>query len=149
MLFKQLIWRDFQGFTGLDRPAGLVNKGGFKSGFMMMITIYHNPRCSKSRQTLELIRAKGIEPEIVLYLQDTLSADAIKNLLGKLGFESARDLMRRGEQDYKDQNLKTQSDEQALIKAMADHPKLIERPIVVKGNRAVLGRPPENVNSLI
>lgn len=114
-----------------------------------MVTIYHNPRCSKSRQTLELLQSNDIEPEIVLYLETPPSANTLKELLGKLGI-SARELLRKGEDAYKENNLKDPSlSEQALIDAMTRFPKLIERPIVVKGDKAVLGRPPENVLELI
>ena len=116
---------------------------------MSDVTIYHNPRCSKSRQTLQLLEENGVSPDIVLYLEQTPSADDIAALLAKLGI-AARDLLRKGEEAYKENNLKdtSLSDEQ-LIAAMVSAPKLIERPIVVKGDRAVLGRPPENVLDLI
>lgn len=111
--------------------------------------IYHNPRCSKSRQTLALLEEHGVTPEIVLYLESPPSLTDIKSLLSKLSL-SARELLRKGEQAYKDLNLVDQSlSDSALIKAMQAHPKLIERPIVVKGARAVLGRPPENVLALL
>lgn len=113
------------------------------------ITIYHNPRCSKSRQTLQLIEAAGITPTINLYLDTPPSASALTGLLAKLGIQ-ARDLLRKGEEAYKALNLKdTSLNDAALIKAMVENPKLIERPIVVKGDKAVLGRPPENVNALL
>ncbi len=115
----------------------------------MSLTIYHNPRCSKSRQTLELIRQAGHEPDIRLYLENKLSAKEIDSLLSKLAFSSARELMRRGEAIYKELGLKTVSDEAILKQAMVDNPKLIERPIVVNGLKACLGRPPENVISLL
>ena len=111
----------------------------------MSLKIYHNPRCSKSRQTLKLIEDAGETVETVLYLDKPLSEAEIGALLAKLGFKEARQMMRRGEAIYKELNLKDESDEKALIRAMAKHPKLIERPIVVKGNRAIMGRPPENV----
>jgi arsenate reductase len=116
---------------------------------MSKITIYHNPRCSKSRQTLQLLEENGVSPEIVLYLETPPSADEINGLLKKLGL-SARELLRKGEDAYKENNLKDTSltDEQ-LVAAMAEFPKLIERPIVVKGSKAVLGRPPENVLELV
>lgn len=114
-----------------------------------MVTIYHNPRCSKSRQTLALIEEKGIEPEIVLYLETPPSSDTLNDLLGKLGI-SARQLLRKGEDAYKENNLKDDSlSDGQLVAAMVEFPKLIERPIVVKGDKAVLGRPPENVLELI
>ncbi|MFV8781929.1 arsenate reductase (glutaredoxin) [Microbulbifer sp. SA54] len=114
-----------------------------------MWTIYHNPRCSKSRQTLQLLQDNQVEPEVVLYLETPPDPATLKTLLAKLGI-SARDLLRKGEDDYKSLNLKNPAltDEQ-LIDAMVAHPKLIERPIVVKGDQAVLGRPPENVLELI
>ncbi len=112
-------------------------------------TIYHNPRCSKSRQTLALLEENGVAPEIVLYLETPLSAQQLKSLLSKLGIE-ARALLRKGEDAYKAEGLAdTSLADEALVAAMAAHPKLIERPIVVKGDRAVLGRPPENVLDLL
>lgn len=115
----------------------------------MSLTIYHNPRCSKSRQTLGLIEAAGQAPKIVLYLETAPSVDEIKSLLGKLGFDDPRELMRRGEGIYKELDLKSETNPEVLIQAMAKHPKLIERPIVVKGNQAVLGRPPESALALL
>ena len=114
----------------------------------MPLVLYHNPRCSKSRNTLALLESNGIEPEIVLYLETPLDARQIKGLLGKLGM-SAAGLVRRGEDDYKASGLGRDSGEAEIIAAMAACPKLIERPIVVRGDRAVLGRPPENVLELI
>jgi arsenate reductase len=114
-----------------------------------MATIYHNPRCSKSRQTLELIKTQDIEPEIVLYLETPLDAQTIAGLLKKLGI-SARQLLRRGEQAYKEQNLSdTSLTEKQLIEAMVEFPKLIERPIVVSGDQAMIGRPPEQVMEIL
>mgnify|MGYP003683116041 CR=1 FL=1 len=114
-----------------------------------MVTIYHNPRCSKSRQTLALIEEKGVEADIVLYLETPPSAKELSDLLGKLGI-SARQLLRKGEEAYKDNNLKDAALSDAdLIEAMVKFPKLIERPIVISGDKAVLGRPPENVLELI
>ncbi|MEH6585597.1 MAG: arsenate reductase (glutaredoxin) [Halioglobus sp.] len=115
---------------------------------MSDFTIYHNPRCSKSRTTLALLAEQGIEPNVVLYLDTSPDADEIRSLLKKLGINAAQ-LVRRGEDDYKSQGLAKNSSEDELVAAMASHPKLIERPIVVHGNRAVLGRPPENVLDLI
>lgn len=115
----------------------------------MALTIYHNPRCSKSRQTLALIEEAGQSPNIVTYLDTPLTESDISGLLSRLGFESARDMMRTGEVIYKEMGLKTVTDEYALIRAMASFPKLIERPIVDDGTRAIMGRPPENVKSLL
>ena len=114
-----------------------------------MVTIYHNPRCSKSRQTLEILRSKGVEPEIMLYLETPLDKPTLVGLLKKLALSAAQ-LVRRSEQDFKDNNLGASDvTEQQLIDAMLKYPKLIERPIVVVGDRAVLGRPPENVLELL
>jgi len=116
---------------------------------MSEFTIYHNPRCSKSRQTLALLEERGLTPEVVLYLETPPSRQVMLSLLKKLGM-SARQLLRKGEDDYKDNNLgNPELSEAALIDAMLKHPKLIERPIVVKGERAIVGRPPENVLELI
>lgn len=114
-----------------------------------MLTIYHNPRCSKSRQTLSLLQDQGLEPEIVLYLETPPNSEILTLLLKQLGLD-ARQLLRRGEQEYKDQHLADASlSEQQLIDAMAKYPKLIERPIVVNGQRAAIGRPPEAVLEII
>ncbi|UTA46697.1 arsenate reductase (glutaredoxin) [Simiduia sp. 21SJ11W-1] len=113
-----------------------------------MTTIYHNPRCSKSRQTLALLEENGIAAEVVLYLDTPPSAKALKAILKKLGI-SARELLRKGEEAYKTEGLAdTGLSEQALIDAMVAHPKLIERPIVIHGERAAIGRPPESVLEL-
>lgn len=114
-----------------------------------MTTIYHNPRCSKSRQTLQLLEEKGITPEIVLYLETPPDAKTLQALLKKLGI-TARQLLRKGEDEYRQNNLSDSSlSDQQLIDAMVKFPKLIERPIVVKGNKAALGRPPENVLDIL
>ncbi|MCE2026845.1 arsenate reductase (glutaredoxin) [Sessilibacter corallicola] len=111
--------------------------------------IYHNPRCSKSRETLKLIQAAGVEPEIVLYLQEPPNKAELESVLSKLGI-SARQLLRKGEDAYKDNNLADENlTESQLVEFMIKYPKLIERPIVVKGEQAVLGRPPENVTALL
>ncbi len=116
---------------------------------MNQITIYHNPRCSKSRQTLALLEEKGIQPTVITYLENPPSANELKTLLKQLNL-APRDLMRKKEQAYKAEGLNDNSlsDEQ-LIGAMIKHPILIERPIVTDGKQAVLGRPPENVLELI
>jgi arsenate reductase len=114
-----------------------------------MVTLYHNPRCSKSREALSLLREQGQEPEVVLYLETPPNAKTLKALLGKLGI-NARDLLRKGEDAYKELNLADEKlSEAALIKAMVENPKLIERPIAVNGDKAVIGRPPENVKNLL
>ncbi|RON70179.1 arsenate reductase (glutaredoxin) [Pseudomonas fluorescens] len=116
---------------------------------MTDLTLYHNPRCSKSRGALELLEARGLTPTVVRYLETPLSAAQIKALLGKLGI-SARQLLRSGEEEYKTLNLADASlSEQHLIDAIAAHPKLMERPILEVGDKAVIGRPPENVLELL
>jgi len=115
----------------------------------MSVTIYHNPRCSKSRQTLELIRNKGIEPEIIEYLDTPPSANKMAQLLSLLGMEPVQ-IMRKGEAIYKELGLKdTDLSHTELIKTLIENPKLIERPIVVNGDKAALGRPPENVLAIL
>ncbi|SDS53674.1 arsenate reductase [Pseudomonas sp. Z003-0.4C(8344-21)] len=116
---------------------------------MTDLTLYHNPRCSKSRGALELLEARGLTPTVVRYLETPLNAAQIKALLGKLGI-SARQLLRSGEDEYKmlqlaDENLS----EAQLIDAIAAHPKLMERPILEVGDKAVIGRPPENILELL
>lgn len=110
--------------------------------------IYHNPRCAKSRQTLALIKETGAEVEIIEYLKTVPSAKELKELLQKLGM-TAEQLLRKGEAVYREEYKGKSLTEDQWINAMILHPKLIERPIVVKGVKAVLGRPPENVNSLL
>ncbi|WP_159566961.1 arsenate reductase (glutaredoxin) [Budvicia diplopodorum] len=112
------------------------------------VTIYHNPRCSKSRETLALVEAQGIKPNIVLYLETPPDEAAIKNLLKQLGFDSARQLIRTKEDLYQELTLADAS-EARLLAAMVEHPKLIERPIVIAGNNARLGRPPERVLEIL
>ncbi|MEO5337042.1 MAG: arsenate reductase (glutaredoxin) [Magnetospirillum sp. WYHS-4] len=113
----------------------------------MTVTIYHNPRCSKSRQTLDLLRGRGIEPQVVEYLDRPPTAAELKELLDKLGL-TPRQLLRAKEAKEEGLNDPALSDE-ALIAAMAAHPRTIERPIVVKGKRAALGRPPEKVLEIL
>ena len=115
----------------------------------MSVTIYHNPRCSKSRETLALLQSKSIEPTVVEYLKTPLASDQITTLIEQLGFSSARDLMRTKETEYKTLNLKDETNETTLINAMVEHPKLIERPIVEHNGKAAIGRPPENVLSVL
>lgn len=110
--------------------------------------IYHNPRCSKSRQTLALLQENGVQPEVVLYLETAPDASELRKLLTKLDIKAA-ELVRRGEAEYRQAGLGKDSSEAELVAAMAAYPKLIERPIVVHGKRAVLGRPPENVLELL
>jgi arsenate reductase len=113
------------------------------------VTIYHNPRCSKSRATLQLLEARGIKPKIVEYLKTPPSAAEIKAILKKLGLKP-HDLMRKNEPRYAELRLKDLDlDEDALIALMVENPILIERPIVVAGGKAAIGRPPEKVLEIL
>lgn len=112
------------------------------------VTIYHNPRCGKSRDTLAILQKKGAEPEIIEYLKAPPTKDELRGILKKLGMKPEQ-IVRSGEDVYKQKFAgKTLSDEQWLD-ALAKNPILIERPIVVKGSKAVIGRPPENVLALL
>lgn len=116
---------------------------------MNNVVIYHNPRCSKSRQALALLQERGIEPEQVLYLETPPAPAELRRLLKRLKL-SARDLLRKGEAEFRELNLADNAlSENQLIEAMSNHPRLIERPIVVTGDRAVIGRPPEKVLELL
>ncbi|WP_299399569.1 arsenate reductase (glutaredoxin) [Pelagibius sp.] len=115
----------------------------------MTVTLYHNPRCSKSRQTLALLQEHGVEPRIVEYLKTPPDAGTLDAILKQLEMEP-RDLMRRKEAPYKELNLQDEGlSRSALIAAMVEHPILIERPIVTKGSKAALGRPPESVLEIL
>lgn len=116
----------------------------------MSVTIYHNPRCSKSRQALEILRSEGVDPKIVEYLKTPLGYQDIETLMGMLGLYDPRLMMRKGEADYKVQNLKDDSvSKEVLIQAMVDFPKLIERAIVVTEKGARICRPPELVREIL
>ncbi|MEX5582673.1 arsenate reductase (glutaredoxin) [Pseudomonas lurida] len=116
---------------------------------MTDLTLYHNPRCSKSRGALELLQARGLAPTVVRYLETPLDAAQLKALLGKLGI-SARQLLRSGEDEYKALNLADASlSEAQLIAAIAAHPKLMERPILETADKAIIARPPENIVEIL
>ena len=116
---------------------------------MTLYTIYHNPRCSKSRQTLELLTRRGIEPDVVEYLKAPLSVLALQTLVQKLGVPVI-DIMRTKEPEFKELELSNlEVTDNHLLQAIAKNPILLERPIVVRGDKAVIGRPPENVLELI
>ncbi len=115
---------------------------------MSKITIYHNPRCSKSREALGLLEAQNADVEVVKYLETPPSKEKLKDLLKMLGI-SARKLMRTKEAIYKELALKDVEDEEKLIEAMAAHPKLIERPVVIKDGKAAIGRPIEKIVELL
>jgi arsenate reductase len=115
----------------------------------MNVVIYHNPRCSKSRQTLQLLQERGIEPVIIEYLQSPPSAEELDSILQKLGM-TPRELMRTNEAEYQACGLADETlDRQTLINAMIKQPILIERPIVLANGKAALGRPPEAVLSIL
>jgi len=115
----------------------------------MSVAIYHNPRCSKSRQALTLLQEKGIEPEIVKYLDTPPDPATLSRILDQLGMEP-RDLMRKKEKEYKENGLDNPAlSRDQLIDAMVAHPRLIERPIVIKDGKAALGRPPEKVLDIL
>ncbi len=116
---------------------------------MSDIQIYHNPRCSKSRQTLALLQEQGVQPQIIEYIKTPPTTEALTEVLAQLGF-GARELLRKGEAVYKELNLAdTSLTDQQLIEAMIAHPKLIERPIVIHNGKAKIGRPPEAVLELL
>jgi len=115
----------------------------------MSVTIYHNPKCSKSRQTLELLSAKGITPNIIEYIKNPPTVEKLKEILSQLGI-TPRDLMREKEDIYKELELGILSlSDKDLIDLMIEHPTLIERPIVIAHGKAVLGRPPEQVLDIL
>lgn len=114
------------------------------------VKIYHNPRCSKSRDTLSLLKSNGVEPEVVLYLDTPPDAQTVRQLLHMLGMGSARELMRKKEDLYKSLNLDdSRLTETELVQEMVENPKLIERPIVVANGQARIGRPPEDVLEIL
>ena len=110
--------------------------------------IYHNPRCSKSRQTLKLIQERGLEPEVIRYLDTPPTKEELRSLLKKLGLK-AEELVRKGEALYKERYKGKELSEEDWLDVLSQNPRLIERPIVVKGSKAVLGRPPEKVLELL
>jgi arsenate reductase len=117
---------------------------------MFDLKILHNPRCSKSRQTLQLLNEKGFAPQVIEYLKTPLSADELTLIVRQLDFSSARQLMRKSEKAYKDNNLAdTTLTEQALTFAILETPTLMERPIVLFNNKAAIGRPPESVLDIL
>jgi len=115
---------------------------------MSKITLWHNPRCSKSRNALALLEEQGVEAEVVKYLDTPPSKEELTSLLKMLGM-NARELMRTKESIYKELSLKDVNDEDALIETMVQNPKLIERPIVIKDGKAAIGRPIENIIELL
>ena len=115
----------------------------------MSVKIYHNPRCNKSRQTLQLLKDRGVEPVIIEYLKAPPSVEELTDILIKLGIQP-RDLIRKQEAEYKSNGLDNKElDNDSILRVMVENPILIERPIVVANNKAVIGRPPENVLDLL
>ena len=110
--------------------------------------ILHNPRCRKSRETLQIIEDKGVKVEIVKYLEQPPSSEELKAIVAKLGC-SVTDIIRKGESIYKDEFKGKEIDEEEWFTILSENPKLIERPIVIKQNKAIVGRPPENVLELL
>ena len=112
--------------------------------------LYHNPRCSKCRAALALLRERSIEPQIIPYLEQPLSLAELSALLQQLGFTDARALMRKGESEYQGLGLDDPTlPQDALLTALAEHPVLIERPVFVHQGRAIIGRPPERVLEIL
>ncbi len=114
----------------------------------MSVTIYHNPRCSKSRQTLQLLQDKGIEPTIIEYLKTSPDQTEIKNILRLLN-KPLKDVVRSNEESFKQLGLNLESPDDELIQAIVDHPVLLQRPIVVANGKAAIGRPPESVLEIL
>jgi len=114
----------------------------------MSVTIYHNPRCSKSRQTLALIQEKGIEPEIIEYLKSPPSEVELDQIISKLAVQP-EELIRKGEDEFKLYFMEKKLSREETIRLMVKHPKVIERPIVINGNKAIIGRPPEGVLDIL
>ncbi len=142
-------WIGSPDFPAYDTARGKLEYSNYnRRAGMKEITVWHNPQCSKSRQTLELLREKGCEPHVVFYLEDPPSTMELGKLLKILGCRP-RELMRIKEPLYQELSLATVDNRAKLIQAMAENPSLIERPIVICGDRAAIGRPPENVLPLL
>jgi len=108
---------------------------------MKKVQIWHNPRCSKSREAVAISEENKVESEIIKYLDEKPNKDTLKEVLKMLGFSSVREWMRTKEDIYKELDLKNETDEEKLLDAMVEHPKLIERPVLIKGDKAIIGRP--------
>jgi arsenate reductase len=105
------------------------------------MTIFHNPRCSKSREALKILEQNSVDTKVIKYLEEHPSKAELKNIFTMLGMTSVREMMRTKEDAYKELDLKNENDEDKLLEAMAEHPKLIERPVIIKGDKAIIGRP--------
>ena len=113
------------------------------------IVVWHNPRCSKSRAGIKYLDEKGIEYEVRRYLDEPPTKEELKEVLRKLGMKPPRELMRTKEKIYRELGLKDVEDDEKLIEAMVEHPKLIERPIVIKGGKAVVARPEKKIDEIL
>lgn len=120
-----------------------------KGNTMSKLTIWHNPRCSKSREAISILEESGCENEVVKYLEEKPSAEELKKVLKMLGFSSVREWMRTKEEIYKELDLKNETDEEKLIQAMAENPKLIERPVLIKDGKAIIGRPSSSIEEFL
>jgi len=116
---------------------------------MNKLTILHNPRCSKSREALKILEQNDMNVKVVKYLEERPSKEQLKNILKMLGYKSAKEMMRTKEDIYKELDLKNENDDEKLLEAMAKHPKLIERPIVIKEDKAIIARPPEKAKEFL
>jgi arsenate reductase len=116
---------------------------------MEKVQIWHNPRCSKSREAMKILEELDTPKEVVKYLEEHPSKEQLKNVLSMLGYKSARDMMRTKEAVYKELGLKDEHDEEKLLDAMVENPKLIERPIIIKGDKAIIARPPEKAKEFL
>jgi len=116
---------------------------------MSQMTIFHNPRCSKSREALKILEQNNIDTKVVKYLEQQPSQAELKNIFTMLNLTSVREMMRTKEDVYKELDLKNENDENKLLQAMAEHPKLIERPILIKGDKAIIARPPQKAEEFL
>ena len=116
---------------------------------MAKVTVWHNPRCTKSREGVSIVNESGFENEIVKYLDEKPSVKELKAIFKMLGFSSVREWMRTKEAIYKELNLKEEQDEEKLFLAMAEHPKLIERPVIIKDDKAIIGRPSSAITEFL
>lgn len=116
---------------------------------MSELIVWHNPRCSKSREAIAIIEESGCKNEVVKYLEEKPSVEELKKVLKMLGFSSVREWMRTKESIYKELDLKNETDEEKLLLAMAENPKLIERPVLIKNSKAIIGRPSSVITEFI
>ena len=115
----------------------------------MSVTVWHNPRCTKSREAVKMLEESGTEATVVKYLDKEINVEELKKILKMLGFSSAREWMRTTEAVYKELGLKDVTDEEKLIEAMAQNPKLIQRPVIIKGDKAIIARPSSLIEAFL